>query len=120
MNQPLEFMNCPSCGKRVRTTAKQCHRCQSSLRGAPGRQGSQALSLPLADSHEDASTAHLAPSAGGYAEDQDDFDYHQFLADEGLETHDGPRTPRVKLWIWLTAWLLIIAMLLPFFIQFVH
>ena len=53
----------------------------------------------------------MAVEGGGY-DDDDDFDYEEYLADEF--PHQAVRKPRVKGWVWITAWVLILATLMPY------
>jgi hypothetical protein len=56
----------------------------------------------------------MALENGGYDQDGDDFDYEDYLADEFPgRTHQKPKLG-VKRWIWVTAWVLIFATLLPY------
>ena len=95
MGYQLEFMDCPTCGKRMLTTAKVCRHCGQA---------------PSVDSQ-----THMTLDSGGYDDSEDDFDYDEFLEEEFGSNLARPR--RVKVWVWLTAWLLIVAMLLPFFVD---
>ncbi len=115
----LQFMDCSNCGKRVRTTALQCHHCHQPLVSTVGQKQAKPP-RPAAqgeeDSSRDADQAHYAIS-GGYDTHNDDFDYDEYLAEEFPEQADK-RHWRVKPWVWITAWLLITATLLPFFYYF--
>ncbi len=91
MNNSLQFMDCSRCGKRVRTTAKRCHHCQQDFQ-----------TREIDGEHED-----------------EDFDYEQFIAEEFPE-QPQLRPASVKFWVWVTAWILILATLLPFFYYFLN
>ena len=51
---------------------------------------------------------------GGYDENADDFDYEEYLAEEFPSHATGKPKPRVKRWVWITAWVLIFATLMPY------
>lgn len=53
----------------------------------------------------------MALENGGY-DDTDDFDYDEYLAEEFPS--QTAREWRVKPWIWVTAWVLVIATLFPY------
>ena len=56
----------------------------------------------------------MAAEGGGYDEDADDFDYEDYLAEEFPNHTARKRKPRVKRWVWITAWVLIFATLMPY------
>lgn len=60
---------------------------------------------------DDYADSHMALESGGYDREADDFRYEEFVEDEF-----GSRNfrPRVKLWIWITAWILILMTCLPY------
>jgi len=51
---------------------------------------------------------------GGYDKDADDFDYENYLAEEFPSHTATERKLGVKRWVWITAWVLIFATLLPY------
>lgn len=56
----------------------------------------------------------MALEGGGYDADEDAFDYEEYLAEE-FPSHTAQKPkPRVKRWVWITAWVLIIATLMPY------
>lgn len=117
MGTSLQFMDCPHCGKRVRTEAAKCHHCHSLL-SITSSGKALARRDPSIDEGEpgDNDQSHYALN-GGYNTADDDFDYDEYLANEFPDA-DHPARPRVKPWVWITAWLLIFATLLPFFFYF--
>ena len=119
MGNNLQFMDCSNCGKRVRTTATKCHHCQQllvSTVGPPPTLRSQPARAGQDDNADAADQSHVAVN-GGYDTDQDDFDYEEYLADE-FPDHTRAQRPHVKPWVWITAWILIFATLLPFIYYF--
>ena len=54
----------------------------------------------------------MASDGGGYDEDADDFDYEEYLAEEF--PNQSARKPRMKRWVWITAWVLVFVTLLPY------
>lgn len=146
----LQFMDCSNCGKRVRTTAVQCHHCQQVLvssaernPGVPGQRGKRARDADSdfrgsannpgnkvdnelgdnvgngdGDGDSDSAQSHYALN-GGYDTSDDDFDYEEYLAEE-FPDQPLARPSTVKPWVWITAWLLIAAILLPFFFYFIN
>ncbi len=102
MPQSLTFIDCPACRKRIRSNAPECHHCHWRRR------------LPSSDvrAAEDASDDGMVPEAG-YNSETDDFDYDEFIANELPQSGSKPKTKR---WIWVTAWLLILATLLPYLV----
>lgn len=118
MPNQLEFMDCPTCGKRMVTTAPICRHCkQSPDFPAPERHiANQANSQAVIEDFDEDEDVHHASTAG-YDSDEDDFDYEEFVAQEFPEESKSPHL-RVPGWIWVTAWLLIAAMILPFFLAF--
>ncbi len=119
MGNSLQFMDCPGCGKRVRTNANTCHHCHRPLAWANSEKAT-ARPGPTGEPDDelgDQAQAHYALSGGGYDTENDDFDYDSYVAEEFPDPAAGPQL-RVKPWIWITAWVLIIATLLPFFYYF--
>jgi hypothetical protein len=106
MVQHLEFMDCSYCGKRMLTTAGLCHHCRKSpkLGTASIRQSNRRELEEAYGNDEDES--HMAVD-GGYVPENDDFDYDEFIEKEfsAGKRRFGPL--EMKLWIWMTAWLLI-------------
>jgi hypothetical protein len=93
-------MDCPHCGKRVRTDAKRCHRCGrvpalaiKRLQGAerPGDLG------------DEGSEEHHAAASGGY-HGESDFDYEEFLEEEFGDRSPATRRP----WWWYVAWVVLL------------
>lgn len=115
----LQFMDCSNCGKRVRTTAHKCHHCQQPIVSAIAQ--SPKAPRKSAQQHDDSIAANSDEShnalSGGYDPAEDDFDYDEYLAEEFPEQASVPRRT-VKPWVWITAWLLVAATLLPFFYYF--
>jgi hypothetical protein len=56
----------------------------------------------------------MALEGGGYDDDADDSDYEEFLAEEFPSHTSRKPKPRVQRWVWITAWVLIFATLLPY------
>ena len=56
----------------------------------------------------------MAAEGGGYDADADDFDYEEYLTEEFSNRAARKPQPRVKRWVWVTAWVLIFATLLPY------
>ena len=56
----------------------------------------------------------MALEGGGYDEDADDFDYEEYLAEELPGQTAKKRKPTDKRWVWITAWVLIFATLMPY------
>lgn len=102
MPQNLEFMDCPGCGKRIRVNADHCHHCQRPNKGASRSKKAQ---VPFDD--EDDQDTHMSVS-GGYDPENDDFDYDEFV-----EKEFGKGKPEVKRWVWITACVLLIVLVLP-------
>ncbi len=128
MGNSLQFTDCPHCGKRVRSEASKCHHCHSDLSVAPGERTRVGKKPSRLDAHEknesfdhnsdegcDSDQSHYA--VGGYDTKNDDFDYEEFVAEEFSNPRQKPRD--VKAWIWVTAWVLIAATLLPFLFYFI-
>ncbi len=120
MVQSLTFIDCSSCGKRIRSNALKCHHCHKS--NLPGKDHTRSLDATSwvqtgnvkktpnkAENHADDS--HLALENGGY-DDADDFDYDKYLAEEFPD--QTAQKPSGKRWIWITAWILILATLMPY------
>ncbi len=119
MGQSLTFIDCSSCGKRIRSNALKCHHCHKT--NVPGN--SHILELDASSwvtenvrkttssGENDDSDSHMALESGGY-NDADHFDYDKYLAEEFPEQVD--QKPQGRKWIWFTAWLLIFATLLPY------
>jgi hypothetical protein len=89
MSNSIEFMDCFSCGKRVRTTAKRCHRCgKEFVHESPEH--------PYRSDYKE------------YDQREDDFDYQEFL-----EREFGQKTPgKLKPWWWYVAWLVLAVMII--------
>jgi uncharacterized membrane protein YvbJ len=83
MPNSIEFMDCQGCGKRVRTTAQQCHHCGREFQ--PDK-----LESPLETQQEE------------------DFDYEDFLE---REFGRKPRHRR-RAWWWYVAWVVLAVMVL--------
>lgn len=85
---------------------------------APNQVANGPSQLAQSDQHDDSesSQAHYALS-GGYDTEDDDFDYDEFVANEFPDPATAQR-PTVKPWIWITAWILVAATLLPFVFYF--
>jgi cation transport ATPase len=106
----LEFMDCPHCSKRVATIAKICRHCGKSP--APLKTVARSRSL---EEEEETDESHMASEHGGYDASEDKFDYRQFVTDE-FNDSDHAATGK-KTWLWYTAWLMIIVLSLPLFLQ---
>lgn len=119
----LQFMDCSNCGKRVRTTAVQCHHCRQALVTTVGqnpRQPSQrGRRQPDSDAQVDGQSQSHHSLNGGYATDEDDFNYEEFLVDEFPDQTESRRWT-IKPWVWGTAWVLIATILLPFIYYFIN
>lgn len=102
MPQPLQFMDCPHCGKRVRTTAERCHHCGGETAIRLRRQSGRS-SRRQSDDGEDLESHHSA-NWGGYDATQDDFSYDEFLEDE----FGKPTQPAKRPWWWYVAWVVLI------------
>lgn len=100
MSQQLQFMNCPHCGKRVRTDAVRCHHCGHvpAMRVKRQQEGNSPD-----DSASDAEESHQAAAWGGYDPKHDDFDYDEFLESEFGEQD----SPRKRPWWWYVAWVVL-------------
>lgn len=123
MTNQLEFMDCPNCGKRMVTTAPLCRHCGK----ASAKRDRQRIDVAKedvvkedvvteeecdnAEFDHDYADSHMAAPGGGYDREADAFSYNEFI-----EVEFGSRNfrPRVKLWIWITAWVLIVLFCLPF------
>ncbi len=117
MSNQLEFMDCPQCGKRILTTAGECHHCHHRRDKHATTRTKQIRNQPLQPTNDEDDTDDAALEHGGY-DQTDDFDYEDYVAENFPEhTNQRPKL-RVKLWVWITAWLLIIATLLPWLVQF--
>jgi len=106
MPQPLQFMDCPHCGKRVRTNAERCHHCGQEPAIRMRRQSGRA-NRRQPDSAEDLESHHSA-AWGGYDASQDDFSYEEFLEEEFGESKSKPPRP----WWWYVAWVVLIVFVL--------
>ncbi len=111
----MEFVDCPTCGKRVATTAKICRHCGQ----PPYRAGTRDAKHQSEDAHSDNSEEHHALSIGGYTGEDDDFDYEEFVESELDPKSRHARPKQTRTWVWVTGWLLIIATLLPYFLTLV-
>ena len=133
MVQSLTFIDCSSCGKRIRSNALKCHYChQSNLPrtsvshpfasdgqigpvGNPVISGNPVIPRKAARKIEDHDAdSHMASVGGGYDEHADDFDYEEYLAEEFPNQAAQKPQSRVKRWVWVTAWVLIFVTLLPY------
>lgn len=126
MAKPLSFMDCPHCSKRIRTDAVLCHHCQqpptSRRRTSRSRDRNSDLldeSDESPDKDSEGHDAHYAQSIGGY-DAADDFDYDEFVAEEFGNGGPDKKARRVRTWIWITAWVLIILTLVPFLIPLIN
>lgn len=101
----LEFRQCPNCGKTIRSTASECYRCHSSVQPvAPWTK-----SVYGGDDPDDTTrTAHGALAYGGYEDDDDDFDYDEFIRREFNEEQK-----RKKSFRWYVTWLLLVTFSFP-------
>lgn len=92
-----EFTNCHACGKIVNARSHQCHHCGSRVNARP----------------EDTEAEYSESFAeGGYAPEEDDFDYQEFV-----ESEFESGTLRIrKIWFYV-AWLLVLILLLPFILN---
>jgi hypothetical protein len=113
MVQSLTFIDCSWCGKRIRSNALRCHHCReentpTSSNSWAQPENSQKV-VSKSGNHTDDS--HMALEHGGY-DDADNFDYEEYVAENFPS--QAERKWRVKPWIWVTAWLLICATLLPY------
>jgi hypothetical protein len=93
-----EFMECPFCGKSVRSNAAECHRCHRSL---PDE---------FSENSEWGSPEH---ADGGYSSDEE---YEE--SSETSSEQDSPGIFRIarKFWFFI-GWLMILVFLLPFVLQ---
>lgn len=113
MVERLTFIDCASCGKRIRTNALRCHHChQDNLPDSANRSTVMRKSEP--GSEYGGSSSHAAIEDEHRGADADGFDYDEYLAEEFPEHATQRRQPRVKLWVWITAWVLIAATLTPY------
>ena len=92
------------------TTARVCHHCGQSPREEDIRDNSS----------ETESEEHMAAEGGGYCPEADDFDYDDFVDNEFGQRSDLKRPRGTKIWVWVTAWILIVAFLLPYFLTIVR
>lgn len=100
MPNEMQFMDCPHCGKRVRTDAVRCHRCGQ----VPALAVNRARDADgITEPEEDQAESHHAVRWGGYRVDEDDFDHDAFLEEEFGES---PRK-RPKPWWWYVAWVVL-------------
>ncbi len=120
MVQSLTFIDCSNCGKRIRSNARECHHCHQSNLSAQtlshptdseSWRGSENSKRESFKSSSD-SSSDFHPEGSAFGDDQDDFDYQEYLAEEFPE--HANRKPRVKRWVWITAWVLIFTTLLPY------
>ena len=95
----MRFIDCPQCGKRVRSDAATCHRCGASLDWQS-----------LAPEDDDFESEHHAE--GGYS--QDALDERETDEEWAEQNSTGRRLHPV--W-YFTGWLLVIAFLLPVLLQ---
>ncbi|MDX1925541.1 MAG: hypothetical protein SFV81_03425 [Pirellulaceae bacterium] len=114
MVQSLTFIDCSSCGKRIRSNALKCHHCQQE--NVPDSGGGSSATMKKSESKSQYYNAdsHMALESGGYDQDADDFDYENYLAEEFPDHTKQNRKPPVKRWVWITAWVLVFATLLPY------
>ncbi|MCU0706808.1 MAG: zinc ribbon domain-containing protein [Pirellula sp.] len=100
MPNEMQFMDCPHCGKRVRTDASRCHRCGQ----VPALAFNRARDADgVTELDEDQSESHHAVRWGGYRIEEDDFDHDSFIEDEFGES---PRK-QSKPWWWYVAWVVL-------------
>ncbi len=100
MPKSLTFMDCPHCGKRVRTDATHCHHCgQLPVIAVLRSQGSE----PATSRESDSDDEHQAVRWGGHSESDDDFDYEEFLEEE----FGKPKRLRARPWWWYVAWVVL-------------
>ncbi len=107
MPNHTQFMDCPSCGKRILTTASACHHCGNVPRHL--QYSNSYAGDTLDEPYDESPDGHMAFSAGGY-DDDDDFDYNEFMRREMPNTLDDSRPQGTPLWVWLTAWVIILSM----------
>lgn len=110
----LEFMDCPSCGKRIRVDAARCHKCGKTVNEAArpktSTQGSSAVrAIPPTPENEGA--PEQAAVYGGYDTGEDDFDYEEFLQEE----FGKPKKKR-NFWYYV-AWVVIASLMFPIVLQ---
>ena len=123
MVQSLTFVDCSSCGKRIRSNAQKCHYCHESnltsksLGDPRDTDGAVRAATPkksASNTEDHDADSHMAADAGGYDQDADDFDYEEYLAEEFPDRAVRQPLPRFKRWVWVTAWVLIVATLMPY------
>lgn len=90
----IEFMECPFCGKSIRSDATHCHRCGRSL----GDEFS-----------EDAQWGCPEYADGGYSHEEDIDESHE----ENSKDSSGLFGISGRLWS-LVAWMMVFVFLLPF------
>lgn len=105
MPNEMQFMDCPHCGKRVRTTADRCHRCGQVPAVAVNR--TRDIEVSHAND-EEGSQSHHALRMGGYRVEDDEFDYDAFLEEEFGERTNAMAKP----WWWYVAWCVLIVFVL--------
>jgi hypothetical protein len=91
----IEFMECPSCGKSIRSDATQCHRCGRSL----------------ADEFSDETQWGCPEHADGGYDSAEDIEE----SDEETSSSDTPGMFGItgRLWAFV-AWMMVFVFLLPF------
>lgn len=106
-------MDCPHCGKRIRTTADRCHHCQQSPTQPLDREVTSAyVGQGLVE--QDAKTRVVDS-----VEDDDDFDYEAFVEREFGKKSNWSRPLETPRWIWITGWILLISMCIPLVIAII-
>lgn len=105
MKHQLEFMDCPNCGKRMTTIATLCRHCGKTPVAA-SRMPSRLTAIE--ESHDSLEDSHMALENGGYDSDEDDFEYEEFIENEFGDRGSQLKPQGVKLWVWITAWVLLI------------
>jgi hypothetical protein len=112
MGHQIEFMDCPTCGKRMATTATLCRHCGNAPIAA---RRIPSLLNANEDLDEELDDSHMASDGGGYDGDEEGFDYDEFIENEFGDKSSSVRPKGVKLWVWITAWILLIAICLSSF-----
>lgn len=108
MPNALQFMDCPHCGKRIRTSADRCHHCQQSPSQPLDREVSSTYVGQGLGEHE--ATTRVVESE---EQDDDDFDYEAFVEREFGNKSKWSRPLETPRWIWITGWILLISMCIP-------